>query len=99
MAALLCWQVGCASQFEDPNYHNLGVGAAGISAMFLFGAAFNSSFGPSKSQRGPSKTDRLRTVAWSYQIEIFPMNLRAKGAGVATAATWVSYPSDAKGLR
>ncbi|RSH85778.1 hypothetical protein EHS25_003919 [Saitozyma podzolica] len=62
-------------QFVDPNYHNEGTGGAGIAAMFLFGFTFNSSFGP---------------IAWLYQIEIFPMNLRAKGAGVATAATWLA---------
>jgi hypothetical protein len=48
MAALLGWLVGCASQFDDPNYHNVSVGAAGISATFLFGVAYNLSFGPSE---------------------------------------------------
>ncbi|GFZ52179.1 hypothetical protein JCM24511_09952 [Saitozyma sp. JCM 24511] len=75
MAMLLSVTTACARQFVDPNYHNVGTGGAGIAAMFLFGFTFNSSFGP---------------IAWLYQIEIFPMNLRAKGAGVATAATWLA---------
>ncbi|CAD6585392.1 MAG: hypothetical protein TREMPRED_004125 [Tremellales sp. Tagirdzhanova-0007] len=75
MALLLVWQVACAAQFVNPNYHNLNTGAAGIVAMMFFGFTFNSSFGP---------------IAWLYQIEIFPMNIRAKGAGVATAATWLA---------
>ena len=52
MALLLVWQVACAAQFVNPNYHNLNTGAAGIVAMMFFGFTFNSSFGP--SERSPS---------------------------------------------
>ncbi|KAL7420411.1 hypothetical protein Q5752_005381 [Cryptotrichosporon argae] len=75
MAALISVTTACTKQFADPSYQSEAVGGVGIASMFLFGCAFNSSFGP---------------IAWLYQIEIFPMNLRAKGAGVATAATWLA---------
>lgn len=75
MSIFLAWQAGIASQFAKPDYKNQGVGIAGLASMFLFSGAFSSSFGP---------------VSWIYQSEIFPMNQRALGTAVSTAANWLN---------
>jgi MFS family permease len=75
MCGFLAWQAGIASQFVDPSYKNQGVGIAGLVSIFLFSGAFSASFGP---------------VSWIYQSEIFPMNQRALGTAVSTAANWLN---------
>ncbi|KAJ1561715.1 hypothetical protein HK405_003070 [Cladochytrium tenue] len=44
-----------------------------IIAVYVFTVAFASTWGP---------------VVWSYQAEIFPLRLRAKGAGISTMSNW-----------
>jgi len=75
MCVFLAWQAGIASQFVNPEYKNQGVGIAGLVSIFLFSGAFSASFGP---------------VSWIYQSEIFPMNQRALGTAVSTAANWLN---------
>jgi MFS family permease len=75
MSIFLAWQAGIASRFADPTYQNEGVGVAGLVSIFLFSGAFSASFGP---------------VSWIYQSEIFPMNQRALGTAVSTAANWLN---------
>lgn len=75
MAVFLAWQAGIASLFSVEGYANLGAGVAGLVSIFLFSGAFSASFGP---------------VSWIYQSEIFPMNQRALGTAVSTAANWLN---------
>jgi MFS family permease len=75
MAGFLAWQAAIASRFANPEYKNQGVGIAGLVSMFLFSGAFSASFGP---------------VSWIYQSEIFPMNQRALGTAISTAANWLN---------
>jgi hypothetical protein len=57
MAIFLAWQAGIASRFADKNYHNKGVGIAGLASIFLFSGAFSASFGPGE-RKGPQRKDR-----------------------------------------
>jgi MFS family permease len=75
MCIFLAWQAGVASPFANPEYSNIGTGISGLVSIFLFSGAFSASFGP---------------VSWIYQSEIFPMNQRALGTSVSTAANWLN---------
>ncbi|KAI8842472.1 sugar transporter [Chytridium lagenaria] len=55
------------------NNGNSGLSWGAIFAVYLFLFAFASTWGP---------------VVWSYQAEIFPLRIRAKGTGVATMTNW-----------
>ncbi|KAJ3207684.1 hypothetical protein HDU67_007290 [Dinochytrium kinnereticum] len=55
------------------NAGNTGLSWGAIIAVYLFLFSFASTWGP---------------VVWSYQAEIFPLRIRAKGTGVATMTNW-----------
>ncbi|KAJ3102651.1 High-affinity glucose transporter rgt2 [Phlyctochytrium planicorne] len=55
------------------NNGNTGLSWGAIFAIYLFLFAFASTWGP---------------VVWSYQAEIFPLRIRAKGTGIATMTNW-----------
>jgi len=96
LSAIMAWQAGASSPFDDPNYSNTSTGIAGIASIFIFSLVFSMSFGPGMSL--PSSPCTLVeskgwcwwTVSWIYQSEIFPMNLRALGASASTASNWLN---------
>ncbi|ORZ33341.1 general substrate transporter [Catenaria anguillulae PL171] len=47
----------------------------GVIAMYAYVACFAATWGP---------------VVWVYQSEIFPMRIRGKGTGLATASNWIN---------
>jgi hypothetical protein len=49
LAAIMAWQAGASSPFDDPNYSNTGTGIAGIASIFVFSLVFSMSFGPGES--------------------------------------------------
>ncbi|KAJ3101020.1 hypothetical protein HDU97_001720 [Phlyctochytrium planicorne] len=55
------------------NNGNPSLSWGAIIAVYLFLFAFASTWGP---------------VVWSYQAEIFPLRVRAKGTGIATMSNW-----------
>jgi len=55
------------------NNGNQSAAWGAIIAIYLFLIGFASTWGP---------------VVWSYQAEIFPLRVRAKGAGIATMSNW-----------
>jgi MFS family permease len=79
MAGFLAWQAGIGSQFKKGAGGSSSLGIAGIASIFLYSAAFSTSYGP---------------VSWIYQSEIFPMNLRAMGTSVSTATNWVGVKAE-----
>jgi hypothetical protein len=91
LSAIMAWQAGASSPFDDPNYSNTSTGIAGIASIFIFSLVFSMSFGPGRSTSAPPPfLVRLMIVSWIYQSEIFPMNLRALGASASTASNWLN---------
>jgi hypothetical protein len=92
LSAIMAWQAGASSPFDDPNYSNTSTGIAGIASIFIFSLVFSMSFGPGMSTPNPFFLERksLIAVSWIYQSEIFPMNLRALGASASTASNWLN---------
>jgi hypothetical protein len=49
LSAIMAWQAGASSPFDDPNYSNTSTGIAGIASIFIFSLVFSMSFGPGMS--------------------------------------------------
>jgi hypothetical protein len=92
LSAIMAWQAGASSPFDDPTYSNSGTGIAGIASIFVFSLVFSMSFGPGMSliSHTPDQSQADIPVSWIYQSEIFPMNLRALGASASTASNWLN---------
>jgi hypothetical protein len=54
LSAIMAWQAGASSPFDDPNYSNTSTGIAGIASIFIFSLVFSMSFGPGMSLPVPS---------------------------------------------
>jgi hypothetical protein len=59
LAAIMAWQAGASSPFDDPDYSNTGTGIAGIASIFVFSLVFSMSFGPGKCTASSAVSARL----------------------------------------